>query len=110
MLIQDRCRRHVSRQGAVSRQGVEKGFKTSGCRKTGGTRQGGCGPTVPLSCAKTGAIVKRTTQPLEYSGYFHLLERKETPRTCTGAGYGVPKMDCDRGGGGAVGFILTNYT
>ena len=41
---------------------------------------------------------KRTTQPLVYSGYFHLPQRIETPRTCTGAGYGVPKMGSDRGG------------
>ena len=49
VLIPDRCCRQV----------VETGFKTGGCRKTGGTRQGGCRPTHPLSCAKTRAVMKK---------------------------------------------------
>ena len=60
VLIQDRCRRHVSKQRAVCGRGVQTGFKTAGCSKTGGTRQGGRRPTDPLCCAKKGAVVKKT--------------------------------------------------
>ena len=59
MLIQDRGHGQVSRQGAVLGQGMQKGFKTGGCRKTGGRRQGGCCRIDPLSCAKIGATVKK---------------------------------------------------
>ena len=61
VLIQDSCSRRVVRQGAVRRQGVQTGFKTGVSRKTDGTRQGGCRITDPLSCAKTGAVVKTKT-------------------------------------------------
>ena len=47
------------------------GFKTGSCRNTGGTRHGGCRQKDPLSCTKTGLVVKKklskmqgTTRPL----------------------------------------------
>ena len=61
-LIQDRWRRQVLRQGAIQGQGSQTGFKTGSRRKTGGTRQGGCRPTDPLSCAKKGVMVKKNVR------------------------------------------------
>ena len=59
VLIQDRCCRHISRQGAVRGQEVQTSFKTSACCKAGGTRQGGCRLTDPVSCAKIGVVAEK---------------------------------------------------
>ena len=87
VLIQERCRRQVSRQGVVRGQGLQTGFKIGGCCKTGGKRQGGLSSNKPpVLCKDTGCNEKkwpkrkRTVQPLVYSGSFHLPERTETRR------------------------------
>ena len=101
--FQDRGRRQASRQGAVVGQVAQD--KGAIVRKT------------TVWCKDKGCLKKKswpkrqhTTQPLVFSGEFHLPGRIETPRTCTGAGYGVPKMCYDGGGGGVIGLILFGRT
>ena len=115
VLIQDRCRRQASRKGAVLGQGVQTGFKIGGCCKTGGTRQGGCRLTDPLSCAKIGAVVKKKVgrngsaqrNHLYIWANFTCLSAQKPQEHAQVRGMGCQKMCCDRG---AVGFILFGYT
>ena len=117
MLRQDRCRRQVSRQRAVRRQRVQTGFKTRGCRKTRGTKEGGCRPTDHMSCANTVAIMKKKhgrdgsaqRNHLYILANFTFLTAQKPQEHAQVRGVSCQKY-ATTGGGGAIGLILSGRT
>ena len=81
-------------------------FKTGGCRKTPGTRHGGCRPTDPLSCAKIGAVVKKRIgrNPSGQSNHLYIranfacLSSQKPQEHAQVRGMGYQKCAATRGG------------